>query len=216
MPFALEQRVLVAAAPRDDGVWRVRSVNESSTETFGRADLEPGMEGWQAYVAGVVWALRAERPRDRGSGPGAQLRRADRSRPVVVGGAGVRDVGDPGRPQRPADRAAGSGQAGPPLRERVRRGADRADGPGRVHALRRGPRALLRLPQLRVPAGAGRTWPKRGSSSSSWTRTPRTRWSTASTPPAEPAAKRRPAAGRAGAARRHRPGRRTRGPAGRG
>ena len=60
MPFALEQRVLVAAAPREDGVWRVRSVNESSTETFTAADLEPGMEGWQAYVAGVMWVLQAE------------------------------------------------------------------------------------------------------------------------------------------------------------
>lgn len=60
MPFALAQRVHVAAAPRDDGTWRVRSVNESSTETFSRADLRPGdMLGWHAYVAGVVWALEA-------------------------------------------------------------------------------------------------------------------------------------------------------------
>ncbi len=57
MPFALEQRVVVAAAPRDDGVWRVTSLNESSTETIAREDLQPGMTGWQAYVAGVVWAL---------------------------------------------------------------------------------------------------------------------------------------------------------------
>ena len=57
MPFALAQRVLIAAAPRDDGTWRVTSLNNDSTETFRPADLQPGMTGWQAYVAGVVWAL---------------------------------------------------------------------------------------------------------------------------------------------------------------
>jgi galactokinase len=58
MPFALAQRVLIAAAPRDDGSWSVTSLNIGSTETFSSADLGPGMAGWQAYVAGVVWALR--------------------------------------------------------------------------------------------------------------------------------------------------------------
>ena len=57
MPFALAQRVLIAAAPRDDGTWSVTSLNNDSTETFRGADLRPGMTGWQAYVAGVVWAL---------------------------------------------------------------------------------------------------------------------------------------------------------------
>jgi galactokinase len=57
MPFALAQRVLIAAAPRDDGTWSVTSLNNDSTETFRAADLQPGMTGWQAYVAGVVWAL---------------------------------------------------------------------------------------------------------------------------------------------------------------
>ncbi len=57
MPFALAQRVLIAAAPRDDGTWSVTSLNNDSTETFRPADLQPGMTGWQAYVAGVVWAL---------------------------------------------------------------------------------------------------------------------------------------------------------------
>ena len=57
MPFALAQRVLIAAAPRGDGTWRVTSLNNDSTETFRPADLQPGMTGWQAYVAGVVWAL---------------------------------------------------------------------------------------------------------------------------------------------------------------
>ena len=57
MPFALEQRVRIAAAPRDDGRWQVSSLNQGSTESFGADDLRPGMSGWQAYAAGVVWAL---------------------------------------------------------------------------------------------------------------------------------------------------------------
>ena len=57
MPFALQQRVTIAAAPRADGTWRVRSVSNDATETFDRSDLQPPMSGWQAYVAGVVWAL---------------------------------------------------------------------------------------------------------------------------------------------------------------
>jgi galactokinase len=58
MPFALAQRVLIAAAPRDDGTWSVTSLNNDSTKIFSAADLQPGMAGWQAYVAGVVWALQ--------------------------------------------------------------------------------------------------------------------------------------------------------------
>jgi galactokinase len=57
MPFALAQRVTVAAAPRDDGTWTVTSLNHKSTSTFGSTDLVPGRKGWSAYVAGVVWAL---------------------------------------------------------------------------------------------------------------------------------------------------------------
>ena len=58
MPFALPQAVTMAAAPRDDGRWSVTSTNNDSTETFGVDELTPGMAGWQAYLAGVVWALR--------------------------------------------------------------------------------------------------------------------------------------------------------------
>ncbi|GAA1848039.1 galactokinase [Microlunatus capsulatus] len=57
MPFALAQAVTVAAAPRDDDRWSVTSLSTGETREFGRADLVPGMSGWQAYVAGVVWAL---------------------------------------------------------------------------------------------------------------------------------------------------------------
>ncbi len=59
MPFALAQRVLIAAAPRNDhGTWTVTSLNNRSTKIFRDADLQPGMTGWHAYVAGVVWALK--------------------------------------------------------------------------------------------------------------------------------------------------------------
>jgi galactokinase len=58
MPFALAQRVLIAAAPRLDGTWSVTSLNNDSSRIFEAADLQPGMAGWQAYVAGVVWALQ--------------------------------------------------------------------------------------------------------------------------------------------------------------
>jgi galactokinase len=58
MPFALAQRVRIAAAPRDDGTWSVTSLNNDSTKIFSAADLNPGMAGWQAYVAGVVWAIQ--------------------------------------------------------------------------------------------------------------------------------------------------------------
>jgi galactokinase len=67
MPFALAQRVLIAAAPRDDGTWSVTSLNNDSTKIFSAADLQPGMAGWQAYVAGVVWALQDARHRIAGA-----------------------------------------------------------------------------------------------------------------------------------------------------
>ena len=58
LPFALAEWVVVAGAPRDDGRWRVRSLTRNQTVTFGPDDLVPGrVEGWAAYVAGVVWAL---------------------------------------------------------------------------------------------------------------------------------------------------------------
>jgi galactokinase len=38
----------------------VTSLNNGETREFGPEDLAPGMRGWQAYVAGVVWALEHE------------------------------------------------------------------------------------------------------------------------------------------------------------
>lgn len=59
MPFALPHRVTVAAGPRDDERWRIRSVDMDETVEFGVEDLEPGARtGWSTYLAGVVWALR--------------------------------------------------------------------------------------------------------------------------------------------------------------
>ena len=58
MPFALAQRVTVAAGPRPDESWTVHSIEIDESRSFGPDDLRPGMEGWAAYVAGIVWALR--------------------------------------------------------------------------------------------------------------------------------------------------------------
>ncbi|MFP5282374.1 MAG: galactokinase [Actinomycetes bacterium] len=57
LPFALEQRVTLAASPRGDRSWSVTSLSNAETSTFGPGDLKPGMAGWTAYVAGMVWAL---------------------------------------------------------------------------------------------------------------------------------------------------------------
>jgi galactokinase len=57
MPFALAQRVAVAAAPSGNDTWTVTSLNQKSTASFGRPELVPGRNGWSGYVAGVVWAL---------------------------------------------------------------------------------------------------------------------------------------------------------------
>jgi galactokinase len=57
MPFALAQRVTMAAGLRDDDGWSVASLTNGESQSFTREDLHPGLPGWHAYVAGVVWAL---------------------------------------------------------------------------------------------------------------------------------------------------------------
>jgi galactokinase len=59
LPFALPERVVVAATRADAG-WTACSDFTDETVTFGDAEAaEPGaVTGWGAYVAGVVWALR--------------------------------------------------------------------------------------------------------------------------------------------------------------
>jgi galactokinase len=65
LPFAIEARSWVAVARRDDGVLRMRSVQQPGRDSqVTLEDLAPGQpEGWSAYVAGVVWAAhRAGHP----------------------------------------------------------------------------------------------------------------------------------------------------------
>ncbi|WP_082159498.1 galactokinase [Micromonospora sp. HK10] len=61
LPFALPMRTVVAAAPRDEPRWTVWSELDDEPVGFGPEEAdEPGrVPGWAAYVAGVVWALRA-------------------------------------------------------------------------------------------------------------------------------------------------------------
>ena len=57
LPFALPQQVVAAAAVQDGPGWTVTSDFAPEPVTF--ASPQPGdVEGWAAYVAGVVWALR--------------------------------------------------------------------------------------------------------------------------------------------------------------
>ncbi|MFC8709727.1 MULTISPECIES: galactokinase [unclassified Streptomyces] len=60
MPFALPHVTLAAVARRDDGVLRLHSADVPGGPVELRvADLAPGTDdGWTAYPAGVVWALR--------------------------------------------------------------------------------------------------------------------------------------------------------------
>ncbi|SCG43290.1 galactokinase [Micromonospora inositola] len=61
LPFALPLRTVVAAAPQDGERWTVWSELADSPVEFGATEADqPGrVTGWAAYVAGVVWALRA-------------------------------------------------------------------------------------------------------------------------------------------------------------
>ena len=60
LPFAIAARTFVAVDARDDDILTVRSLQESGDVAEVRVDhLRPGViEGWPAYVAGAVWAMR--------------------------------------------------------------------------------------------------------------------------------------------------------------
>jgi len=59
LPFALPRRTAVAAATGQGPEWTVWSESTGDTVEFGPSDLEPGrVDGWAAYVAGVLWSLR--------------------------------------------------------------------------------------------------------------------------------------------------------------
>ncbi len=58
LPFALEQRAIVAAGVRDDDTIVMHAVDLGETEQLRLTDLAPGTGGWSAYLAGVLWALQ--------------------------------------------------------------------------------------------------------------------------------------------------------------
>ncbi|SDL67021.1 galactokinase [Tessaracoccus oleiagri] len=58
LPFAIEQRAVVAAARRDDGRLVLRSLEVYGDVDLALDGLRPGGDaGWSAYLAGVHWAL---------------------------------------------------------------------------------------------------------------------------------------------------------------
>ena len=58
LPVALPHATYAAAAPRTDGVIRIASGQEPEQFTGHIDELGPEIEGWAAYVAGVLWTLR--------------------------------------------------------------------------------------------------------------------------------------------------------------
>lgn len=61
MPLALERRCVAAVTPAAEASSVTSSRDVEDTVRFRAADLVPGaVDGWAAYVAGVVWALRAD------------------------------------------------------------------------------------------------------------------------------------------------------------
>lgn len=57
LPFALEQRAVVAAARRDDERLVMTSLELDETAEIGLDELAPGRGGWSGYLAGVAWAM---------------------------------------------------------------------------------------------------------------------------------------------------------------
>jgi galactokinase len=57
LPLALPQRTVVSLTRRDDSTLRLTSTQEAGTWE-GRVEDRP--DGWASYVAGVVWAMRAD------------------------------------------------------------------------------------------------------------------------------------------------------------
>jgi galactokinase len=61
LPLALPHATYAALAPREDRVLSVTSRQLAETREMALDDLRPGaVEGWPAYVAGVLWALETE------------------------------------------------------------------------------------------------------------------------------------------------------------
>ncbi|MBD3784568.1 MAG: galactokinase, partial [Micrococcales bacterium] len=61
LPIALPQRTVAAASTRDDDLLRVHSAAAGETLEVDLGSVGSGSpEGWGAYVAGVLWALRED------------------------------------------------------------------------------------------------------------------------------------------------------------
>jgi galactokinase len=59
LPFALPLRTYASASTVDSPQWMVSSASFDGVVAFGPEQLKPGgVDGWAAYVAGIVWALR--------------------------------------------------------------------------------------------------------------------------------------------------------------
>lgn len=58
LPFALAQRALVAATRKDERGWTFVSAQVGETVEVSEDALVPGLPGWAAYLAGVVWSLQ--------------------------------------------------------------------------------------------------------------------------------------------------------------
>lgn len=58
LPFALAQRAAVAAGRSDERGWTFVSAQVGETVEVSAEALVPGLPGWAAYLAGVVWSLR--------------------------------------------------------------------------------------------------------------------------------------------------------------
>ncbi len=61
LPIALPHRTYAACSPRDDDLLRIHSLQAGETVEVHLGEVGPGRPaGWSAYVAGVLWALRAD------------------------------------------------------------------------------------------------------------------------------------------------------------
>ncbi len=59
LPLAIAQGCTAQVGPLDDGLLHVESAQEDDSLTIALDEVEPGnVDGWGAYVAGVVWPLR--------------------------------------------------------------------------------------------------------------------------------------------------------------
>ncbi|GAA4900231.1 galactokinase [Tessaracoccus lubricantis] len=58
LPFALDKKAIIAGGRRDDDQLVIVSLELDDEVRLTVEELAPGSEGWSAYLAGVVWALR--------------------------------------------------------------------------------------------------------------------------------------------------------------